>query len=144
MESNKKNLIVAVVIIAAIIGFVLYRQKGSQKPGIQAPEKISQPSSGEAADFMRKALDTQDASLCANIAREEDREMCGVNVIIAKAGAEQDAGLCDQIKQSGLKISCKDSVMITKALNTRNPKLCEQIIDQTRMEQCKKDVKSLE
>lgn len=145
MESDKKNLIIiAAVVIAIIIGFILYIQKGSLKPGIQGPEGINQPpSGGETADFMRKAIDAQDPSLCANAANDEDKAMCRVNVIIAEAGAKQDAGICDQINQSALRVSCKDSVLITKALNTRNPKLCDQMTDKTRTEQCKKDVGKL-
>ncbi len=146
MELSKKNIIAVVaVIILIVVGFVLY----SGRKGAQESVVGSQPSGGEkpeaanGADGMRQAIDTQNASLCANIAKEDERKACEINVIIAEAGAKQDAGICGQIQQSDFKTVCKDNVIITKALNAKNPALCEQMADQTRIGQCKKDVGQL-
>jgi len=148
-NTHKKIYIIVAVVVVVISGLALYYQKWGKGLPPESIKVEGQPSVGETpvivndTDVMRRAIDTQDTSLCVSIAREDERKICEINVIIAEAGLKQDAGICEQIQQSDFKAACKDNTIITKALNAKNPTLCEQMADQTRIEQCKKDVEQL-
>lgn len=140
---NKKIpfIILGVVIVGIIgLGFILSttpeefpkEEEGKEEEVILTQEEI-----------MRKAIDTQDASLCEKLEKEEDKKYCRVAVINALAGIKEDPDICNQIEDEDTRAVCKDNVTITQAMNARDSSLCEKLIDKTRIEQCKKDVASL-
>ena len=138
---SKKSLYliigVIVIIIVSLVLFIL------SKPQKLAETPVIPQTQAQISDIMRQAINTQNASLCGQIKKEEDKKSCLINVIITEAGIKQDPKICGQIEEENLKIVCTDNLIVTRAMNARNSDICKEMTDKTRIEQCKKDVRSL-
>lgn len=88
--------------------------------------------------LMRQAIDTQDASFCERMEKEEDKAACERNVIIAEAGVKGDSSICERIEDEYSRTVCKDNVIISLAIGRKDPSLCQNLIDKNRISECQK------
>jgi len=153
--STKTLLVIVSVIVIAVLGLILFVQyRGGFGIPVATPPEISIPEAtppsppeesaveepARVEEIMREAIDTQNASLCEKLGKEEDRKSCRVSVIFAEAGIKEDPNICNQLEEEAERLVCKDNVIITQAMNARDPGLCENMVDKTRIGQCKEDV----
>lgn len=145
---DKKNsyiiLAVVAVFVIALVVIIGSQEKPAGTSGSVAPSGLEEGVSQTSEDvdkIVREAIDTQNASLCEKIKKEESRKWCEKNAVIAKASIDRDYDICNQLGEVD-KLECQDNVTITRALDAKNLGLCQQLNDKNRIGGCEEYIAS--